>query len=131
MKFIIFNLLRVSKDITHESPVFKEWMKRIPFNTWKEKEEAIVEALERLMLLHEDEFKEDNWMFESSTIKIAIDVDEISYFYEVPPTIDGCEIPKKFWKFMKRATMIVLKDGTEKMVAESIEDVNSKISNLL
>lgn len=89
---------------------------------------ALETALESL--IDKRNSAEYDLIFKSPGIGLLINVEEISHMSEIVSTIDGFRPQEKFWQLMPRATEIVLKDGTKKIVKESIYKIKEKIESI-
>lgn len=66
--------------------------------------------------IKEEKVSVTEWRFKSPGIVLVINAEEISYMSEIMPTIDGIEISEEFWPWIPRATEIIFKDGTKKLL---------------
>lgn len=89
---------------------------------------ALETALESL--IDKRNSAEYDLIFKSPGIGLLINVEEISHMSEIVSTIAGFRPQEKFWQLMPRATEIVLKDGTKKIVKESIYKIKEKIESI-
>lgn len=99
-----------------------------PFQNSTEKLNVLETALESL--IDKTNSPEYDLVFKSPCIDLLINVEEISYMTEIVSTIYGWQPPAKYWRLMPRATEIILKDGTKKIVKESIYKIKEKIESI-
>lgn len=127
MKFIEVSSIN-SIDVKVRDPEINAQFRKECFASTSEKQSAVETALESL--IDKRNSAEYDLIFKSPVIGLLINVEEISHMSEIVSTIDGFRPQEKFWQLMPRATEIILKDGTKKIVKESIFNIKIKIDSI-